>query len=179
MVSKMKLSDYHSSGKEPYVFRAEGPEGLIGVHAGLIASALRPEERIHYLLYAPIRRAEKAPFHIQADPGSHAVAVTGHRFLISRDLHDEVSAPSIQSIPFSQVLCVEIGSDLLLGWLVISFESEGTVSRSSLLYTSTGSHHFESVVREYRRLSGEIRPFPPEEALGWPTVWRLAPRSQL
>jgi hypothetical protein len=176
----MKLSDYHSSGKEPYVFRANGPEGLIGVHTDLIASTLQPEERICFLLYAPIRRAEKAPFSIHADPGSHAVAVTGHRLLISKDLHDEVTLPSILSIPFHHILCVEIGSALLLGWLVITFKNEGALSRSSLFYTSTGSHHFEAAVREYRRMSttsfcGVAR----EEALSWSAVWRLTPRSQI
>ncbi|MBN1829560.1 MAG: hypothetical protein JW884_10510 [Deltaproteobacteria bacterium] len=179
MSNEMRLSDYRSSGREPYIFRASGPEGLVGVHAGLIASALQPKESIHYLLYAPVRKAEKAPFDIQADPGSHAVAVTGRRFLISRDLHEESAAPSIQSIPFNRVLYIEIGSALLLGWLVITFENERALSRSSLFYTSTGSHHFEAAVREYRRLTEKAHAISQGENIGWYAAWRLTPRSQL
>lgn len=179
MSNEMKLSDYRSSGKEPYVFRADGPDGLVGGHADLIASALQPEERIHYLLYAPVRKADKAPFDVQAAPASHAVAVTGRRFLISRDLHDEAATPSVQSIPFDRVLCVEVGSALLLGWLVITFENERALSRSSLFYTSTGSHHFEAAVREYRRLTEKARAVSQGETIGWHAAWRLTPRSQV
>ncbi len=175
----MKLSDYQSSGKEPYVFRADGPEGLIGVHARLVASALWPEEKVHYLVYAPVRKAEKAPFDIQADPESHAVAVTEQRFLISKDIHDETTAPSIESIPFDRVLYIEIGSALLLGWFVIAFEREGDLSRTSLFYTATGSHHFESAVREYRRLTEKTHSSSKEESSGWHPVFRLTPRSQV
>lgn len=175
----MKLSDYHSSGKEPYVFRADGPEGLIGVHAELIASAVEPGEKIYYLLYAPIRKAGNAPFDIQAEPGSHAVAVTDHRFLISKDFHDEEAPPSIRSIPFDRILRIEVGSALLLGWFVVTFEDDGVLSKSSLFYTSTGSHHFEAAVREYRRLTGKTPAFSNETAIGWHAVWRLTPHSQI
>ena len=174
----MKLSEYHSRGREPHVFRAEGPEGLIGVHADLIAASLNPEERIHYLLYAPMREVGVTPFGIHAEPASHALAVTDHRFLISKDRHVDVVAPTVQSIPFSQVICVEIGNALLLGWLAIRFIQNGQLSCASLFYTARGAHHFERAVRAFRKMCGKSQNETAEANIMWADIWEQTPKPQ-
>jgi len=175
----MKLADYRSTGNEPHVFRADGPEGLIGVHANLIASGIQTKEKIYYLLYAPMKALEQGPFGIQAIPGSHALAVTGHRFLISTDFHTNDKQPEIESIPFSQILLVEIGSALLLGWLVIRYAKEGRLSQASLFYTSRGSHHFEAAIRQYRMLAAEkASAYPSKSTVSWSSVWQSTSTTQ-
>jgi len=176
--ASIKLSEYRSRGREPHVFRAEGPEGLIGVHADLIAASLNPEERIHYLLYAPMREAGVAPFGIHAEPASHALAVTDHRFLISKDRHIDTVAPTVQDIPFSQVICVEIGSALLLGWIAIHFIQNGQLSCASLFYTARGTHHFERVTHKFRQLYGKTNNHWPAESIKWTEIWEQTPKLQ-
>jgi hypothetical protein len=176
--ASIKLSEYRSRGREPHVFRAEGPEGLIGAHTDLIAASLNPEERIHYLLYSPMREAGVAPFGIHAEPASHALAVTDHRFLISKDRHIDTVAPTVQNIPFSQVICVEIGSALLLGWIAIHFIENGQLSCASLFYTARGSHHFERVTHKFRQLHGKTKNHWPAESIKWTEIWEQTPKPQ-
>jgi len=161
--STVKQHTYKSTGRESHIFRAESPEGLLGVHADLIASALNPVESIHYLIYAPIREAGNAPFGIHAEPASHALAVTDHRFLISKDRHIDTIAPTVQEIPFSRVICVEIGNALLLGWLAIHSIENGQLSSTSLFYTARGCHHFERAIREFRNMYGNHKIAHPEK----------------
>jgi len=70
--------EYRSSGKEPYVFRADKPDDLLGVHVDLMEKTLRRDEGLLYLLYSPICQERKGPFGLYATPGSHGVAVTKH-----------------------------------------------------------------------------------------------------
>ena len=174
----IKQHEYKSRGRELHVFKAENPEGLLGVHTNLIASSLNPEERIHYLLYAPIREAESAPFNIHAKPASHAFAVTDHRFLISKDRHIDTIAPIVQDIPFSQVICIEIGSALLLGWLAIHFIENGQLSCASLFHTARGSHHFERAIHAFRQLYGKTNNHWPAEDIMWTDIWKRTPKPQ-
>jgi hypothetical protein len=174
----IKHHEYKSRGRELHVFKADSPEGLLGVHTDLIASSLKPEERIHYLLYAPIREAGNAPFGIHAETASHALAVTDHRFLISKDRHIDKVTPTVQDIPFSQVICVEIGSALLLGWLAIHFIENGQLSCASLFYTARGSHHFERAIHAFRQLYGKTNNHWPAESIPWTEVWEQTPKPQ-
>lgn len=174
----MKLSEYCSSGREPHVFRADGPDGLLGVHADIIASSLNPEEKIHYLLYTPIREAGNAPFGIHAEPASHALAITDKRFLISKNMHIDKIPPIVQDIPFSQVICIEVGNALLLGWLAIRYREKGQLSCASLFYTARGSHHFEAVVREFRKTHGKSQNYLSAGGITWTEVWEQAPKPQ-
>src|SRR5437667_6696230 len=128
----MTPSGWQSTGREPGVFRAERPEELFGVHADLIAAALTPGERLRYLLYAPIWDGGEAPFGIWSHPASHAVAVTEHRFLLSEDRHTKGIIPSVRAIPFDQVLYVELGRALLLGWFAIRFIEEDVLCHTAL-----------------------------------------------
>jgi hypothetical protein len=173
-----KQHPFKSTGRESHVFRVESPEGLIGVHADLIASSLRPEESIHYLIYAPVREAGDAPFGMHAEPASHALAVTDYRFLISKDRHIAAIAPTVQEIPFSQVVCVEIGNALLLGWLSIRFIENGQLSCTSLFYTARGSHHFEKAIREFRNVYGKAQSVAPAHSITWANVWEKTPKMQ-
>jgi len=176
--ASIKLSEYRSSGRESHVFRAEHPEGLIGAHADLIAASLNLGEKIHYLLYSPIREAGYAPFGIHAEPASHALAVTDHRFLISKDRHIDKIPPTVQDIPFSQVICIEIGSALLLGWLAVRFIENGQLSCASLFYTARGSHHFEAAVREFRKRHGKTQNYLYEGGMTWTDLWEQTPKPQ-
>ena len=68
-------SPWRSSGKELWVFRAERPEELCGMHADLVAAALTPGEQLQYVFYAPIWEGNRAPFGIPGHAASHAVAI--------------------------------------------------------------------------------------------------------
>jgi len=150
MRHEKKLSDCPSSGREPYVWRAEAPDDLPGVHAGLIGSGLRLSEPVHYLLYAPLRRAETVPFGIEAGKGSHALAITPDRFLLSRNPHCDGQTPQTYSIPFDRILKLDVGNDLLLGWFSIAFSGDEGVRRVAFFYTATGMNHVLSAVCAYR-----------------------------
>ncbi len=177
-VKTVNQHTYKSTGRESHIFRAESPEGLLGVHADLIASALKPGESIHYLIYAPMREAGMSPFGIHAEPASHALAVTDHRFLISKDRHIKTIAPTIREIPCSRVICVEIGNALLLGWLAIHFIENGQPACASMFYTARGSHHFERAIREFRNMYGKSQNYIPAEGATWADVWEKTPKMQ-
>src|SRR5712692_3541282 len=177
----MTSSDWQSTGRELWVFRAERPEDLLGVHANLIAAALTPCEQLRYLLYAPIWDGDTAPFGIHGQPASHAVAVTTQRFIISEDCHTEGSVPSVHTIPFDQVLSIEVGSALLLGWLALRFVEKDAVCQTALLYNAaTGRHHFAAAVRAYRALAARHsgRHLSREDQMQWSEVWRHTARHQ-
>jgi len=159
---------WKSDGREPWVYRADVPGDLLGVHADLIGSALRPRETLHCLLYAPIWEGTRTPFGITARPGSHAVAITDDRILVSEDLHSPDASPVIRAIPFNRVLAVEHGHALLLGWFVVRYAEGGRLSTCPLLYRATGGHHFVAAVRAYRRLVSNAKvPDPAAPATSW------------
>jgi hypothetical protein len=162
------------------VFPVEGPEDLPGIHPDLIGSALRPGERLRSLVYARIWDGHEAPFAVCGEPASHAVAVTGDRFLVARDPHRKRLTPSLRVIPFGDVFSVEFGSSLLVGWFVVRASDGEKEASASLLYESTyGIEHFGALVREYRAAVGPARRLlvtsPP---LAWSELWRrVAPRQ--
>jgi len=167
-----------SSGRESYVFQANKPRGLLGVHADLIEKTLRPEEGLLYLIYAPIWPGKKGPFGLFATPASHAVAVTKNRFIISENRHMKGIAPTIQSIPFDQVLYIQIGSALSLGWFAIQFVEDEKPFCTTLFFTVTGMKHFETVIREYRRMTGANDDRFPKK-IDWVNVWHRTPMTQV
>lgn len=167
-----------SSGRESYVFQANKPWGLLGVHADLMEKALRPEEGLLYLLYAPIWPEKKGPFGLYATPASHAMAVTKYRFIISENRHMKGIAPTIQSIPFDQVLYVQLGSALSLGWFAIQFVENEKPFCSTLFFTVTGMEHFETVIRKYRRMTGANDDRFPKK-IDWVNVWHPTPMTQV
>jgi hypothetical protein len=169
-----------SSGREPYVFRADKPEGLLGVHADLMEKALRRDEGLLYLLYAPIWPERKGPFGLCATPASHAVAVTKYRFIISEDRHMEEIAPTVQSIPFDQVFYVELGNALLLGWFSAEFVLDNKPSCATLFFpATTGMKHFGIAVRKYRSMIGPTHDQLPADAIDWPDIWQNTPTTEV
>ena len=49
----MKVHEYQSGGKDPYVIKVDHPKSLFGVHADLIGTALYPGESLLYLNMNP------------------------------------------------------------------------------------------------------------------------------
>ena len=173
-----KSQNWRSSGREPYVFRADKPGDLFGVHADLMEKTLSRDEGLLYLLYSPIWPEKKGPFGLYATPASHAVAVTKYRFIISEDRYKEGIAPTVQSIPFDQVLYVQLGSALSLGWFAIQFVEDKKTFCTTLFFTSTGIAHFETLIRQYRRMTlANYDRF--SKKIDWVDVWRRTPMTQV
>jgi hypothetical protein len=170
-----------TSGRESWVFRAERPDELCGHHADLIGSALAPDELLHYLLYAPIFDAKDGPFRVGGEPGSHAVALTSRRLLVSRDAHAGASRLSLTSIDLETVSCLEIGSALAMGWLVVRYAAAGGAASRPIIFNGHGMEHFRAVVRGYL-LGGRAARAPSGTHLGsvmtaldWSRVWDEVP----
>jgi hypothetical protein len=175
-----RIPEYRSPDKKPYVFCAEKPGDLPGVHADLMRKTLRRDEELLYLLYSPIFPEEKAPFGLCATPGSHSVAVTKHRFVVSEDQHRKGTAPTIQSIPFRQVLYMEFGTALFFGWFSIQFVVDEKPSCTTLFFpATTGMKHFGIAVSEYRRMSRPTHDLLPSKIIDWAGIWRHTPKTEV
>ena len=173
-------SEYRSTGKEPYVFRADKPGDLLGVHVDLMGKTLRRDEGLFYLLYSPICHERKGPFGLYATPASHAVAVTKYRFIISEDRHMEGIAPTVQAIPFDQVFYVKLGNALLFGWFSIEFVVDDKPSCTTLFFpATTGMKHFSIAVRKYRSMTGPAYDQLPVDAMDWPDIWQHTPKTEV
>ena len=168
-----------SSGRESYVFQANKPEGLLGVHADLMEKALHRDEGLLYLLYAPIWSEKKGPFGLYATPASHAVAVSKSRFIISENRHTEGIAPTVQSIPFSHILYIQLGSALSVGWFSVESVVDNKPSRITLFFTGTGMKHFGIAVRKYRSITGLACDQMPADAIDWADIWQHTPKTEV
>lgn len=170
-----------TSGRECWVFRAETPDELCGHHPDLVRSALLPGETVRYLLYSPVFDATDGPFRVGGAPGSHSVALTSRRLLISRDPHSETGRRSVRSIDLGSVGSMETGSALTLAWFVVRFAGPSGPAACSVLFSVHGLEHFRSIVRGYLAHGREER-LPAALALDWPSVWTDTPaflRSEL
>jgi len=173
-------SEYRSTCKDPYVFCADKPGDLLGVHADLMEKTLRCDEGLLYLLYAPICQERDGPFGLQATPASHAVAVTKYRFIISEDRHMEGIAPTVQSIPFDQLLYVELGNALLLGWFSLELALDDKPSCTTIFFqATTGMKHFGIAVSEYRRMTKPTHNLLPSKIIDWADIWRHTPKTEV
>ena len=161
------------SGRESWAFCAHAPDELCGFHAELIEQALRPGERVQYLLYSPLREADGVPFGIEGGSGSHALALTSDRVIISRDPHRLGSARTVRSVPFDDILVVEIGEALTLGWLVFRVAAAGRVASEAIFFQSLGIDLFRTAVRLCRRPTAASASLRIAEAEDWHRV--LAP----
>jgi hypothetical protein len=160
-----------SNGRESWVFRAADPRGLLGAHARLVSDAMHPGERVRYLLYSPMWEGRGGPFGIHAEPASHALAVTDARFIVSRDRHDPAAPPEVIEIPFEAVVCLESGSALMLGWLVVHFVEGGSLRSVTVLYRALGRAHFTAAVRASRSLSSPGSDRTRIGSMSWASVW--------
>ena len=172
-------TEWRSHGREPFVYRAQRPEELLGVHAEVIASGLSDGEPLRYMLYCPIWEGKTAPFGIHAKIASHAVAVADDRFLVSHNPHVEGVEPTLHVVPFDKVLLVEVGTAHLLGWFSVRFVGEGRVNRLSMLFRSVDVEHFTAAVREYRTADAEDHPGGKvHHPAQWKQIWAKAPKPQ-
>jgi hypothetical protein len=116
-----------------------------------MARALEAEEKVLYLLYSPIWDSRPALDGEPVEPASHAVAVTRKRFVVTRDSHAGAS-PETWSVPFDDLLAVELGRSVLSGWLLLHFVAAGRRFRLPVVFHATaGGQHFAAAVRAYRR----------------------------
>ena len=147
-----------TSGRECWVCSVSCREDLPGYHAGLITDALLPDEPVHHLLYSPRVDGGRGPFGLTGLQGSHALAATPTRFVISRDPHREGERRTVLSVPFNRILSVELGHALVLGWLRIRIFAAGGALCETILFASSGIHHFQAAIRAFR--SGRAQPVP-------------------
>jgi hypothetical protein len=175
-----RTSEYRSTSKDSDVFRADKPGDLLGIHADLMEKTLTHEEGLLYLLYSPICQERDGPFGLQATPSSHAVAVTKHRFIISEDQHIKGIAPTVHSIPFDQLLYVELGNALLLGWLSLELVVDDKPSCATIFFpATTGMKHFSIAITEYRRMTKPTHDLLPSKIIDWTDIWRHTPKTEV
>jgi hypothetical protein len=140
-----------SDGRECWIFRAAGPEELFGVHGDAIAGALEPGEPLLRLVYLPIWDATATPFGQPVEPASHALAVTGRRFVLSINPHRRGRPPRVVEVPFDRLLAVEWGESLLSGWAALHHVSGGRPAALVWMFRSTGGrHHVADALRASR-----------------------------
>lgn len=149
----MRLPGWKSSGKEAWIYPAKTPDDLQGEHGDILASRMRKEDRVRYLLYSPMWEGTNACFGICGPQASHGVAVLDNRFLISRNEHRKGCPPALIEIPFDRVLTVELGSALLLGWFVVRYVDGHAVAYCAVLHGARGREYFAEAVQEYRRIT--------------------------
>jgi hypothetical protein len=117
-------------------------------------------ERVRHLLYAPLWAGDEAPFALGAEPGSHAVALTDRRLVITKDWHLPGVEPNVWTVPVKQILELHAGSDLLLAWFAVRYTDGDGDRLFSVLHEATGRHHFHALVRTCRRLLATTKPEP-------------------
>ncbi len=164
-----------SSGRECWVFSLPAPEDLPGWHPELIRSALDPRESVGCLVYAPLYEASGGPFGVSGTSGSHAVAVTPNRIVVSRDPHRDGVPRSVRAIPLDRVLWIELGEALVLSWLVVRFSEGGQLQSETVFFQSSGKRHFEAVVRGKRSRGAAASPDSRAEVPEWLTVDSASP----
>lgn len=148
----MSPASWVSDGREPWVFAVERPDELPGRHEGLMVGSLPAAERVRHLLYAPLWAGDDAPFGLGAEPGSHAIALTDRRLVITKDRHVPGAEPMVWAIPIERILELHAGSDLLLAWFAVRYADTDGARLLSVLHEATGRHHLHAVVRSCRRL---------------------------
>lgn len=139
------------SGHESWVFRADTLEQLCGFHTELVGQVLSSSDALEYLLYSPLREASAGPFGLAGGSGSHALAVTRDRFIISRDPHQPQLPRSVREVPFASIVTVEVGEALTLGWFVVRFAAAGRLASETVFFQSSGINLFRDAVRVWRR----------------------------
>lgn len=151
------------NGRESWVFRARALDELCGFHPELIGGALEPNERVCDLVYSPLRETTAGPFGMRGTAGSHALALTDSRVIISRDPHTPRGARTVRVLPYDSILLVELGEALTLGWLVFRFLEGDEVGSETIVFQSTGIGLFRTALRTWRG-----RGLPTEESRASP-----------
>jgi hypothetical protein len=169
------------SGRESWVFRAQDLDELCGFHPELVAGALEAEERIHYLLYSPLRETTTGPFGNHGPSGSHALVLTGARAIISCDSHAQDGSRTVCAVPYRDIFSVELGEALTLGWLVFRYAAAGAVASETVFFQSTGIDLFRMAIRIVRGRETLAVPAPAADAERHPSLAQAPAylRSQL
>lgn len=150
------MSPRFYSGNESWVFAAPSLEHLCGHHAGLATAALGTRERPAFMVYAPRRDAVGAPFGVRTDSGSHALVVTETRAIVTHDPHRPDRVPSVREAAWADVMAVELGESLTLGWCSLVVRRQGHPAKLSIPFAASGIEHFRAAVRWWRQRSGRI-----------------------
>ncbi len=169
------------SGRESWVFRADALEELCGHHPDLVGQVLSAGEPLEYLLYSPLREVDAGPFGLKGPSGSHALAVTRDRLIVSRDPHQPGRSRTVCQVPFASILTVELGEALTLGWFVVRFAAAGQLASETVFFQSSGIEHFRGAVRAWRA-SGIATADSRRYAEGWDGICAQSPpyvRNQL
>jgi hypothetical protein len=142
---------------------------------------LGAEEPPRFLLYSPLRETTAGPFGIRGRSGSHALAFTDSRVIVSRDPHSSGAARSVRVLPYEEILSVEIGEALTLGWLVLRFAAGGAVGSETIFFQSTGIALFRTAVRICRRRGTSTGVLPAAAGEEHPVLAQAPPylRSQV
>jgi len=149
--TKYTWEGWESSGNEDWVFSVKHPCELIGVHAKLIDKELRGGEKIEYCIYAPRISSTLTPFGFKSEESSCGFCTTDKRFIVTKNRHIKNMEPNLTSIDFKDILYFNIGSVLLLSWVSIAYIQDDKLQRMSILFGSTGRHHFEKALRSYKK----------------------------
>jgi hypothetical protein len=90
--------------------------------------------------------------------------VTKERLLVSENYHQDGVNPSVHSIPFHDIITIQVGTALLVGWFSVHFrEAQRLVSVTFLFKATTGKGHFLAAVREYRKAVRRVpKDLPPQ-----------------
>lgn len=107
------MGRYISRGKEPVPFTVGSPDELFGQHREWVRSALQ-DELPQIIIYFPITNSAGMWGH-QNPYASTTVCLTERSLLITRDYHNQ-QKPLIRKVPVENILCLEVGSAILLGW---------------------------------------------------------------
>ena len=153
--TKYTWEGWESSGREDWVFSVKHPCELIGVHAKLIDVQLKESEKVEYCVYSPRLSSTLTPFGLRSEEASRGICVTDKRFIISENRHVKGIEPSLTSIDFEDIQYFNIGNALILGWFSIHYCVDGNLKDITILFSSTGRHHFEKLIRTYKKYSGE------------------------
>jgi len=149
--TKYTWEGWESSGNEDWVFAVKHPCELMGVHAKLIDKELKESEKIEYCLYSPRNSSTSNSFGIKSEESSWGVCITDKRFIISQNRHVKDIEPRIFSINLQDVIYFNIGRDLLLSWFSITYIQYGETKKLNILFKSNGKHHFDKVIRSYKK----------------------------
>ena len=101
-------------------------------------------------MHSPLREAIVGPFGLTGGSGSHAFVVTRERFIISRDPHQAHPPRSVCQIPFANILSIEVGEALTLGWFVARHVVADNVAVETVFFQSSGIDLFRHAVRLWR-----------------------------
>jgi hypothetical protein len=77
-------------------------------------------------------------------------------------------------IPFADILVIELGEALTLGWLVVRFVISGDAADQTIFFQSSGIDHFRAAVRAWRRNGSRAASSEPS-AEAWEQLWSRTP----